>query len=98
MIVVVDGFDPSYLSHGITTSKLPNMAKFVREGWSTTAHCAMPSFTNPNNVSIITGAPTAKHGICGNFFLDKETGKEAMVLDDTLLRGTTILEQLSKLP
>lgn len=50
----------------------------------------------PNNVSIITGAPTAKHGISGNFFLDKETGKEAMVLDDSLLRGTTILEQMSK--
>jgi phosphonoacetate hydrolase len=56
----------------------------------------MPSFTNPNNCGIITGAPTAKHGIAGNFFLDKKTREEHMVLDDTLLRGTTILEQLSK--
>lgn len=55
----------------------------------------MPSLTNPNNVSIITGVPTAIHGIAGNFYLDKVTGEEHMVLDDSLLRGTTILEQMA---
>lgn len=55
----------------------------------------MPSFTNPNNVSIITGAPPSVHGIAGNFFLDRETGKETMITDDSLLRGSTILEQMS---
>lgn len=56
----------------------------------------MPSFTNPNNVSIITGVPPAIHGISGNFFLDRETGKERMITDDSLLKGSTILELLSK--
>lgn len=56
----------------------------------------MPSFTNPNNVSIITGAPPAAHGIAGNFFLDRKTGQEQMITDDTLLRGSTILEQASR--
>lgn len=72
------------------------MAKMVQSGFAATAKCAMPAFTNPNNVSIITGAPTAVHGISGNFFLDRATGKEEMVLDDSLLRGSTILEQMSK--
>lgn len=54
----------------------------------------MPSFTNPNNVSIITGAPPAVHGIAGNFFLDRKTGEEKMITDDSLLRGSTLLEQM----
>jgi len=68
----------------------------VRSGFSTTAACAMPSFTNPNNVSIITGAPTAVHGIAGNFFLDQRTREEHMIVDDRLLRGSTILEQMAR--
>lgn len=56
----------------------------------------MPSFTNPNNVSIITGAPPSIHGIAGNFFLDSETGEEKMVTDDTLLRGDTILQLMKQ--
>lgn len=95
VVVCVDGFNPEYLQHGVANGLLPNFARILHVGWATTAHCAMPSFTNPNNVSIITGAPTSKHGISGNYFLDKATGKESMVQDDSLLRGTTILEQLS---
>lgn len=55
----------------------------------------MPSLTNPNNVSIITGQPTAVHGISGNYFLDRATGKESMIVDDTLLRGSTILAEMA---
>ena len=55
----------------------------------------MPTFTNPNNVSIITGQPTSVHGISGNYFLDSETGKEHMIVDDSLLRGSTILAEMA---
>lgn len=95
VVVCVDGFDPEYLDEGISDGILPNMGQFVQSGFAVTAKCAMPSFTNPNNLSIITGAPTAAHGIAGNFFLDKDTGKEFMCLDDSLLRGTTILKELA---
>jgi phosphonoacetate hydrolase len=67
----------------------------VNSGFHATAKCAMPSLTNPNNVSIITGVPTSIHGIAGNFYLDRTTGQEHMVLDDTLLRGSTILELMA---
>ncbi|KIV88396.1 phosphonoacetate hydrolase [Exophiala mesophila] len=96
VVVCVDGFDPEYLQAGIADGITPNLARFVQEGFSTVAQCAMPSFTNPNNVSIVTGAPTAVHGISGNFYLDKKTKEEIMIVDDSQLRGTTILEQLSK--
>ncbi|KAL1878544.1 hypothetical protein VTK73DRAFT_7885 [Phialemonium thermophilum] len=96
VVVCVDGFDPEYLEAGIADGILPNLAAFVKRGFHATAHCAMPSLTNPNNVSIITGAPTAVHGIAGNTYLDRQTGEEHMIVDATLLRGTTILAQMSQ--
>ncbi|PSN69593.1 Phosphonoacetate hydrolase [Corynespora cassiicola Philippines] len=95
VVICVDGFDPTYLDHGIASGTTPNLASMVHNGFHTTAHSCMPSFTNPNNVSIITGVPPAIHGIAGNFFLDAETGEEKMVLDDSLLRGDTLLQLLS---
>ena len=43
--------------------------------------CVVPSFTNPNNLSIVTGVPPAVHGICGNYFFDREAGEEVMMND-----------------
>lgn len=94
--VCVDGFDPEYLEQGIVDGVIPNMEKMFKEGFHRPARCAMPSFTNPNNVSIITGVPIAQHGIVGNYFLDRESGEEKMILDDTLLKGDTILQLMSK--
>ncbi|ETN42038.1 phosphonoacetate hydrolase [Cyphellophora europaea CBS 101466] len=95
VVVCIDGFDPTYLSAGCEDGITPNMASFIESGFHTTATCAMPSLTNPNNMSIITGAPTAAHGVSGNYYLDKKTGQEHMVLDDASTIGTTILEQLA---
>jgi phosphonoacetate hydrolase len=74
VIVCVDGFDPEYLETGIKDGILPHLSRFVKSGFHTTAKCAMPSLTNPNNVSIITGAPTSVHGIAGNYYLNRATG------------------------
>jgi phosphonoacetate hydrolase len=55
------------------------------------ADCVVPSFTNPNNLSIVTGAPPAVHGICGNYFFDRELGQEVMMNDPKYLRAGTVL-------
>lgn len=96
VVVCVDGFDPAYLERGIEHGLLPNLATFMNKGFHTTAKSCMPSFTNPNNVSIITGVPPSIHGIAGNFYLDAETKEEHMIVDDTLLRGSTILQLMSQ--
>lgn len=96
VVVCVDGFDPAYLERGLEDGVLPAMAGFAESGWRGTARAAMPTFTNPNNVSIVTGAPPAVHGIAGNYYLDRETGDEVMITDDRLLRGETILGRLSQ--
>ncbi|KAJ6114838.1 Alkaline phosphatase-like alpha/beta/alpha [Penicillium sp. IBT 16267x] len=96
VVICVDGFDPQYLDSGIQRGVLPTFKKFVDNEFEAIAKSCMPSFTNPNNVSIITRAPPSVYGIAGNFFLDRETGKETMITDDTLLRGSTLLEQMHK--
>ena len=55
----------------------------------------MPSFTNPNNASIVTGVPPAVHGISGNYYLDRATGEERMITDASLMRCGTILAAMA---
>src|SRR5204863_6278295 len=53
--------------------------------------CVIPSFTNPNNLSIVTGVPPSVHGIAGNFFYDRDADAEVMMNDPRYLRCGTIL-------
>lgn len=96
VVVCIDGCDPQYITQGIADGVCPTLARFHTQGFASTADCVMPSFTNPNNVSIVTGAPPEVHGIAGNYSLDRETGKEIMMTDASLLRGETLLALLSK--
>lgn len=96
VVVCVDGFDPEYLQYGIEDGILPNFASFVGDGFSATAKSVMPSLTNPNNLSIITGVPTAVHGVSGNYYFDNKTNMEVMITDSTLLKGSTILAKLAE--
>jgi phosphonoacetate hydrolase len=97
VVICVDGFDPAYLDRGIADGILPTIAGFARDGWLGLADAVMPTFTNPNNVSIVTGAPPAVHGIAGNYYLDRDTRREVMITDDRLLRSETILGLMSRL-
>ncbi len=61
-----------------------------------TADAVVPTFTNPNNVSIVTGAPPSVHGIAGNYCLDRESGREIMMTDESLMRSETILALMAR--
>ena len=90
-VVCIDGGDPAYLARGFASGDLPNLARFASWGFSATALSVIPSFTNPNNVSIVTGAPPSVHGIPGNYLLDAATGEEVMMNDPSFLRSGTVL-------
>lgn len=90
VVICLDGCEPAYLDAALAEGLMPALEKLIARGERTTALSAMPSFTNPNNLSIATGAPSAIHGICGNFFLDPETGEEVMMNDPSFLRAPTI--------
>ena len=96
VVICVDGFDPAYVERGIADGILPTIAGFASRGWLGTADAVMPTFINPNNVSIVTGAPPAVHGIAGNYYLDRDTGEEVMITDDRLMRCETILGLMSQ--
>ena len=90
VVICIDGCEPEYIDRAIAAGAMPAMKRIIESGTSTCVRSAMPSFTNPNNLSIATGAPPAVHGICGNFFLDPESGKEIMMNDVRFLRAGTI--------
>ena len=96
VVVCIDGGDPRYLDQGLKDNILPNIGRFMKEGFSAIADGVVPSFTNPNNISIITGSPPAVHGISANFFIDPETGTEVMMNDPKFIWSDTLLGEFSK--
>jgi phosphonoacetate hydrolase len=78
VIICIDGGDPAYFQNGFDRGLLPALQHFREHGVFTTAKAVVPTFTNPNNLSIVTGVPPARHGISGNFFLDPESGTEVI--------------------
>lgn len=91
VVICIDGCDPEYLIAGFRAGELPGFARIAREGFAGEALAALPSFTNPNNCSIVTGTPPSVHGVSGNFYLDRHTGETVMVTGDKELRAPTIL-------
>ena len=95
-VVCVDGSDPEYFTAASKAGVIPTIERFMRDGFAATAHCVVPSFTCPNNMSIATGSPPKVHGISGNFYLDRETGEAVVMTGPELMRSRTVFDVLSK--
>jgi len=81
VVVCVDGCEPDYLAQAVATGQMPWLKSTLEKGEGLIAECVVPSFTNPNNLSIVTGAPPSVHGICGNYLYDMESNTEVMMND-----------------
>ncbi|MBL8703370.1 MAG: phosphonoacetate hydrolase [Rhodospirillales bacterium] len=92
VVVCIDGSEPGYIEAAAATGRAPFLDRLLKQGTNRLADCVVPSFTNPNNLSIVTGVPPSVHGISGNYFLDPETGKEVMMNDPKFLRAGTIFK------
>ena len=95
VVVCVDGCEPDYLAQAIATGHMPWLKRTLALGSGLVADCVVPSFTNPNNLSIVTGVPPSVHGICGNYLYDAATGTEVMMNDPKWLRAPTLLAALA---
>ncbi len=95
VVVCVDGCEPDYLAQVVASGAAPWLKKSLAQGTALIADCVVPTFTNPNNLSIVTGAPPSVHGICGNYLFDVESGTEVMMNDPKWLRAPTILAALA---
>lgn len=96
VVICCDGSEPAYMETARRQGLMPNLDKMIGKGENRRGLSAMPSFTNPNNLSIVTGRPPAVHGICGNYLIDPETGREVMMNDPKWLRAPTIFAEFQK--
>jgi phosphonoacetate hydrolase len=96
VVICADGCDPAYVEAGLGAGVLPTVARWRAGGSYALADAAMPTFTNPNNLSIVTGAAPAVHGISGNFALDRDSGAEIMMTDPDMVRSDTVLALMSQ--
>ncbi len=91
VVICVDGCEPDYIAQAVAGGQMPHLKRVLSEGTALLADCVVPSFTNPNNLSIVTGVPPSVHGICGNTLFDVEANAEVMMNDPKWLRAPTIL-------
>ncbi len=96
VVICVDGCEPDYIAQAVAAGHMPWMKRVLAQGSAVVADCVIPSFTNPNNLSIVTGVPPAVHGICGNYLYDTESGVEVMMNDPKWLRAPTLLAALAE--
>ena len=91
VVICIDGFDPTYLERALMQGVCPFLGDLIKQYGERAAASALPSFTNPNNMSLITGVPPGRHGIAGNYALDPGTGAPVMMNTPDFLRAETIL-------
>ncbi|MFC0402050.1 phosphonoacetate hydrolase [Paraburkholderia rhizosphaerae] len=95
VVICVDGCEYDYLEAAAAAGVAPYIARLLAGGAAFKGDCVIPSFTNPNNLSIVCGVPPAVHGICGNYFWDPDAnggaGAEVMMNDPAYLRAGTLL-------
>ncbi len=96
VVICCDGSEVDYTNHAMAAGLMPSLKRIVAKGQSTMAKSVVPSFTNPNNLSIVTGRAPEVHGICGNYLIDPDTGKEVMMNDPKFLRAPTIFAKFQQ--
>jgi phosphonoacetate hydrolase len=88
--ICLDGSSDEYLNTALARGLMPHLQRISVSGYRGMARGQMPSFTNVNNTSIVTGVPPSIHGIGGNFFYETSTGQEVMTNSARFLRAQTI--------
>ncbi|WP_316836022.1 phosphonoacetate hydrolase [Pedobacter nutrimenti] len=96
VVICMDGSADEYLDTTLIHDRMPNLKKMILQGYRGMVRGALPSFTNVNNSSIVTGVSPAIHGICGNFFYDTEKDQEVMMNSSEYLRAETLLAAAAK--
>jgi phosphonoacetate hydrolase len=88
-VFCLDGLDPAYLDDALERRLVPRLAELADSGVYALGRSQLPSFTNPNNLSIVTGAPPSVHGLPGNHYL-ADDGSEVQLVDPSFLRCPSI--------
>ena len=92
LVICIDGFSPAYLQHADT----PTLDALVADGFYKEVQAMVPTVTNVNNVSIVTGAYPAQHGITSNYYRDRETGQSRYMETADFVLCETIFERVRR--
>lgn len=91
VVICADGSSDEYFNASLVRDRMPNLKKMIVAGFRGSVRGVLPSFTNVNNTSIVTGVRPSVHGICGNYFYDELLDEEVMMNSAAYLRADTIL-------
>ncbi len=92
LIILIDGGDPQYFDH----AEVPNLRQLGTGGFWVTGTCVLPSVTNVNNASVMTGCFPRDHGITGNFWYDPRTGDGTYMESADFLARETLFERAKR--
>ena len=93
IVIMIDGLDPEYLS----TCPAPRLEELSKSGTRLNVRGMMPSVTNVNNVSLVTGSYPESHGITSNYWLDRENGDERYMESAEFIRTETMFERAARI-
>ena len=93
VIITVDGYDPDY----IDACDAPNLMGLARRGFYHVGKSMMPSVTNVNNVSIVTGEYPSVHGISSNYRMVRETGQDIYMESGEYILSETLFQRARRM-
>ena len=93
VVLCIDGLDPEYLE----ACEAHVLNGLGGRGFLKLGRSMMPSVTNVNNVSLVTGAYPEEHGICSNYRLVRETGEEVYMESGEYVLVETIFQRAARL-
>ena len=92
VIITVDGYDPEY----VEACDAPNLMELARQGFYRVGKSMMPSVTNVNNVSIVTGEYPSEHGISSNYRMVRESGEDIYMESGDYVLSETFFQRAKK--
>ena len=89
VVIMVDGLDPEYLESCST----PFLRQLAEDGFMVEGNAMVPTVTNVNNVSLITGSYPQTHGITTNYWFNRETGSELYMESGEFIKNETMFQR-----
>ena len=93
LMFLVDGFDPGY----VQPARMPRLAALMKAGASTLdGRGVLPSLTNVNHISLLTGTYPARHGLSTNFYYDRATRTDVFMEQVSFVQEPLLFEHFKK--
>ena len=93
LILVIDGCAPEY----ITPDFAPNIHRLAKQsGFAKTVKAVVPTVTNVNHASILSGKFPSETGMVGNYFYNPATGEEGFIEEKGFMKAETLLQAYRK--